>query len=58
MLRGGWEVKEGKGGLLFRLRLFYIPNFSLLLSLESLEKCCGGGDVKTYFSVQLKPRPS
>ena len=34
---------EGEGGLFLRFRLVYIPNFSLLLSLESLEKfLCGG----------------
>ena len=38
------ELERGGGGLLLRLGLVYIPNLSLLLSLESLEKfLCGGG---------------
>ena len=44
MLRVGWGVGTEEGGLLLRLGLVYIPNLSLLLSLESLEKfLCGGG---------------
>ena len=40
-----WDGKLGMGGgLLLRLGLVYIPNLSLLLILESLEKfLCGGG---------------
>ena len=37
MLRVGWGVGTEEGGLLLRLGLVYIPNLSLLLSLESLE---------------------
>ena len=40
----------------------YIPNHSLLLSLEQLEKVSGGGGwwwvLESHFSVQLKPKPS
>ena len=40
----GWDGElERGGGLLLRLGLVYIPNLSLLLSLEPLEKfLCGG----------------
>ena len=49
--------------LILDLREAYVPNLSLLASLEPFEKVpvvvgSGGGGVKTYFGVQLWPRPS
>ena len=45
----------GKGTFM-SLKGIYIPNFSLLKSLEPSEKflvvSVGGGDVKTYFSEE------
>ena len=35
---GGWGVGKGEGGIFLRFELVYIPNHSLLLSLEFLEK--------------------
>ena len=40
---GGMRSGEGEGGLFLRFILVYILIFCLLLSLESLEKFCGGG---------------
>ena len=51
-----------RGGVILSLRKAYISGLSLLLCLELLKKfvVVGGGwvVVETYFSVQLKPRPS
>ena len=35
---GGWGVGKGEGDVFLRVELVYIPNDSLLLSMEFLEK--------------------
>ena len=50
----------GVVGIFLSLRESYIPNLSILLSLEPLEKVPGGWWVvlESQFIVQLKPKPS